>query len=156
MVLGKIDTGIRPLLAAMDRPESALLTQQRNNSGTSESLAPAAQVCLRYKRRRPHPPMVGPNSWPIVELPMSPGCSREPEPQHSCTAPQLTDAIADENAKLTDCYYDKKDWRACKDEVCGKLLNLIPTLDGRLTRLRGRWSSSGRAGRRRGTMRGRI
>ncbi|KAL2128800.1 hypothetical protein VTI74DRAFT_8620 [Chaetomium olivicolor] len=24
---------------------------------------------------------------------------------------------ADENAKLTDCYYDKKDWRACKDEM---------------------------------------
>jgi hypothetical protein len=24
---------------------------------------------------------------------------------------------ADENAKLTDCYYDKKDWRACKQEV---------------------------------------
>lgn len=23
---------------------------------------------------------------------------------------------ADENAKLTDCYYDKKDWRACKQE----------------------------------------
>ncbi|KAL2147514.1 hypothetical protein VTI28DRAFT_8769 [Corynascus sepedonium] len=24
---------------------------------------------------------------------------------------------ADENAKLTDCYYEKKDWRACKDEM---------------------------------------
>ncbi|KAL2162285.1 hypothetical protein VTH06DRAFT_7198 [Thermothelomyces fergusii] len=24
---------------------------------------------------------------------------------------------ADENAKLTDCYRDKKDWRACKDEM---------------------------------------
>jgi hypothetical protein len=24
---------------------------------------------------------------------------------------------ADENAKLTDCYYEKKDWRACKQEV---------------------------------------
>jgi hypothetical protein len=23
----------------------------------------------------------------------------------------------DENAKLTDCYYEKKDWRACKQEV---------------------------------------
>ncbi|KAH7552788.1 hypothetical protein BM1_08739 [Bipolaris maydis] len=23
---------------------------------------------------------------------------------------------ADENAKLTDCYYDKKDWRGCKQE----------------------------------------
>jgi hypothetical protein len=25
--------------------------------------------------------------------------------------------LADENAKLTDCYYEKKDWRACKQEV---------------------------------------
>jgi cytochrome c oxidase assembly factor 4 len=23
----------------------------------------------------------------------------------------------DENMKLTDCYYEKKDWRACKKEV---------------------------------------
>ncbi|KAK5654670.1 hypothetical protein OQA88_6993 [Cercophora sp. LCS_1] len=26
-------------------------------------------------------------------------------------------AGADENAKMTDCYYEKKDWRACKEEV---------------------------------------
>jgi cytochrome c oxidase assembly factor 4 len=25
--------------------------------------------------------------------------------------------MADENAKMTDCYYEKKDWRACKEEV---------------------------------------
>ncbi|KAK4039068.1 hypothetical protein C8A01DRAFT_16892 [Parachaetomium inaequale] len=24
---------------------------------------------------------------------------------------------ADENAKMTDCYYETKDWRACKDEM---------------------------------------
>ncbi|KAI0846420.1 hypothetical protein F5Y00DRAFT_145419 [Daldinia vernicosa] len=24
---------------------------------------------------------------------------------------------ADENTKLTDCYYEKKDWRACKKEM---------------------------------------
>ncbi|CAK7568294.1 MAG: hypothetical protein SEPTF4163_006281 [Sporothrix epigloea] len=24
---------------------------------------------------------------------------------------------ADENARLTDCYFEKKDWRACKDEM---------------------------------------
>jgi hypothetical protein len=29
---------------------------------------------------------------------------------------QLTLSI-DENMKLTDCYYEKKDWRACKQEV---------------------------------------
>lgn len=37
--------------------------------------------------------------------------------QHS-NGPTTDGAIADENMKLTDCYYDKKDWRACKDEVC--------------------------------------
>jgi hypothetical protein len=68
MAPGKIDTGIEPLLAAMDFPESRLLTQRRNNSGTSESLAPAAQVRLRYKIRRPHPPMVNPKGRPIVEI----------------------------------------------------------------------------------------
>ncbi|KAK8069799.1 hypothetical protein PG994_006415 [Apiospora phragmitis] len=25
--------------------------------------------------------------------------------------------LVDENAKMTDCYYDKKDWRQCKKEV---------------------------------------
>lgn len=25
--------------------------------------------------------------------------------------------MIDENTKLTDCYYEKKDWRACKQEV---------------------------------------
>ncbi|KAK8045361.1 hypothetical protein PG993_005385 [Apiospora rasikravindrae] len=28
---------------------------------------------------------------------------------------------ADENAKMTDCYYDKKDWRQCKKEVSASL-----------------------------------
>lgn len=74
-------------------------------------------------------------------------------PHLNTTAPLLTDAIEDENAKLTDCYYDKKDWRACKDEVC-KMSKLLSPLDRKLTGLRGRWRSSGPAGRRRGTMRG--
>jgi hypothetical protein len=26
--------------------------------------------------------------------------------------------IADENMKMTDCYFEKKDWRVCKKEVC--------------------------------------
>jgi hypothetical protein len=25
--------------------------------------------------------------------------------------------LLDENAKLTDCYYEKKDWRVCTEEV---------------------------------------
>ncbi|ORY61434.1 uncharacterized protein BCR38DRAFT_34735 [Pseudomassariella vexata] len=29
----------------------------------------------------------------------------------------LTGFATDENMKMTDCYYEKKDWRACKDEM---------------------------------------
>jgi hypothetical protein len=47
-----------------------------------------------------------------------PELAADPEPQHKPAAPQLMDAMVDENAKMTDCYYEKKDWRACKDEVC--------------------------------------
>ena len=32
----------------------------------------------------------------------------------------LIDVDVDENATLNDCFRDKKDWRACKDEVRGK------------------------------------
>lgn len=28
-----------------------------------------------------------------------------------------TDEIQEENAKMTDCYFETKDWRACKKEV---------------------------------------
>ena len=28
------------------------------------------------------------------------------------------DSFTVENAKMTDCYYDTKDWRVCKKEVC--------------------------------------
>lgn len=27
------------------------------------------------------------------------------------------DPLADENTKMTDCYFEKKDWRKCKDEA---------------------------------------
>lgn len=32
--------------------------------------------------------------------------------------PPLMCLNTEENAKLTDCYYEKKDWRQCKEEVC--------------------------------------
>ena len=35
----------------------------------------------------------------------------------------------DENAKLTDCYFEKKDWRACKEEV--RFEHQPPTLGAR-------------------------
>lgn len=27
------------------------------------------------------------------------------------------DSLAEENMKMTDCYFEKKDWRQCKDEA---------------------------------------
>lgn len=27
------------------------------------------------------------------------------------------DPLPDENMKMTDCYFEKKDWRQCKDEA---------------------------------------
>jgi hypothetical protein len=39
------------------------------------------------------------------------------------TRTTLTEALhpsTEENARLTDCYWEKKDWRACKDEVSVK------------------------------------
>ena len=35
----------------------------------------------------------------------------------------LTLINLDENAKMTDCYFEKKDWRACTAEV--SLLNIL-------------------------------
>ncbi|KAI1256477.1 hypothetical protein MGN70_001601 [Eutypa lata] len=32
---------------------------------------------------------------------------------------------ADENSKLTDCYFEKKDWRQCKKEVGGPKSHLM-------------------------------
>ena len=39
--------------------------------------------------------------------------------------------MADEQIKMNDCYFDKKDWRACKDEVrCGPIiLRWLPSRD---------------------------
>lgn len=44
------------------------------------------------------------------------------------------DSLAEENMKMTDCYFEKKDWRQCKDEAschCGIFMmrpfaNLVP------------------------------
>lgn len=44
----------------------------------------------------------------------------------------------DENARMTDCYFEKKDWRACAKEVCDSLIQdrsprqLINLADGRV------------------------
>ena len=43
----------------------------------------------------------------------------------------------DENTQLTDCYYEKKDWRACKDEVSsaalgGWVISDCPVVDGEI------------------------
>lgn len=39
-------------------------------------------------------------------------------------------AVEDENTKLTDCYYEKKDWRACKQEVSGGFFSKLGNRNG--------------------------
>ncbi|EGZ68226.1 hypothetical protein NEUTE2DRAFT_117902 [Neurospora tetrasperma FGSC 2509] len=64
---------------------------------------------------------------------------------------------SDENARLTDCYYEKKDWRLCKSEAsenlgfgkCQKaplIANTCPDLE------HNRWRDSGSAGSSRATI----
>lgn len=64
---------------------------------------------------------------------------------------------ADEQLKMNDCYYDKKDWRACRKEVSAALLNpnqrakMPRVLEsspcfGQSTDAWCRWSFSGNAG----------
>ncbi|KAK1753975.1 hypothetical protein QBC47DRAFT_385292 [Echria macrotheca] len=55
--------------------------------------------------------------------PESKPAEQEPAAQQDDDEPDEWDkrifstGCADENAKMTDCYYEKKDWRACKDEM---------------------------------------
>ena len=104
-------------------PATKLMFTTPNYAGISAFLAPAAQVCRKKPPRKSAP---DPDGLPIVEI-------RRSGPEIAAdaalntlntpnTAPPLTDDMADENAKMTDCYYEKKDWRACKDEVCGFLV----------------------------------
>ncbi|RKU42995.1 hypothetical protein DL546_002013 [Coniochaeta pulveracea] len=60
---------------------------------------------------------------------MAGNSSNNPKQQASASAQDADDepdewdkrifstGCADENSKLTDCYFEKKDWRACKDEM---------------------------------------
>lgn len=44
------------------------------------------------------------------------------------TRTTLTEALhpsTEENARLTDCYWEKKDWRECKDEVSVKSVQFL-------------------------------
>ena len=69
------------------------------------------------------------------------------------SAELITLCCKDENAKLTDCYYEKKDWRACKDEVsdangssqCSQHgeLTQAATLRGQMERFRQCWKVQG-------------
>ena len=68
----------------------------------------------------------------------------------ACTVAVDTFSIVEEQLRMNDCYYDKKDWRACKKEV--SLLNpnlfCVPevALRWQLLILNGRWNFSGNAG----------
>lgn len=83
-----------------------LLTGRWNYAGTSGSTAPVAQVrtALRFSgvagRRGQLDRRGGPSGRQVF------GGNGE-----------LIYEDSDENTKLTDCYYEKKDWRLCKDEV---------------------------------------
>lgn len=70
-------------------------------------------------------------------------------------------AIA-EQTKMNDCYFEKKDWRVCKDEACQKRLLLplpYPVSDVYFTNLKkhaddencARWSFFGDAGKNKAT-----
>lgn len=47
----------------------------------------------------------------------STGCAGRPSNTGSQKVPQLNGDATEENTALNDCFYEKKDWRACKDEV---------------------------------------
>ena len=84
------------------RVQSKSLTECNNSAGTSASSALAVQVCfspINLQRKISKCPT-------IAEIAGS----------NSGVQAELIDA-AEENTKLTDCYYEKKDWRLCKDEV---------------------------------------
>lgn len=48
---------------------------------------------------------------------------------------RLTSYLAAEQAKMNDCYYEKKDWRSCRKEVSrGRFSFLNPTTSDHTTR----------------------
>ena len=53
----------------------------------------------------------------------------------------------DENTQLTDCYYEKKDWRLCKDEVSFCLEQVLKCADWvhllQMERFRQCWKAQG-------------
>lgn len=48
---------------------------------------------------------------------------------------QLTSGSTEENSRLTDCYFDKKDWRACRKEVRRLILANRRPIVSRLTEM---------------------
>lgn len=111
--------------------ESEFVSQRHNHTGTSGYSALAAPVCKEIPR-----PCISGLSTTSCRLLRCPGeiWDRDPEiagdavSQHvNNHGPRLTDVHTDENAKMTDCYYETKDWRACKNEVCKGLLFSLKT-----------------------------
>ena len=56
----------------------------------------------------------------------STGCAGTHAQNRNCpTKPETDEGVrVDENTTLNDCFREKKDWRACKDEVCISFLSL--------------------------------
>ncbi|CAP66508.1 uncharacterized protein PODANS_4_3280 [Podospora anserina S mat+] len=54
---------------------------------------------------------------PTVEQPTPPAAEQEDDEPDEWDKRIFSTGCAEENAKLTDCYYEKKDWRQCKEEM---------------------------------------
>ncbi|KAK0744340.1 hypothetical protein B0T21DRAFT_280456 [Apiosordaria backusii] len=55
---------------------------------------------------------------PTVEQPRPAAAAEEEEDEPDEWDKRIfSTGCAEENAKLTDCYYEKKDWRQCKEEM---------------------------------------
>ncbi|EPE07204.1 chch domain-containing protein [Ophiostoma piceae UAMH 11346] len=61
-----------------------------------------------------------PDEWRWAEVRQTAGKPKTPdgyEKKKEITGPKNIANKTVENLALTDCYYEKKDWRACKDEM---------------------------------------
>lgn len=94
-----------------------LLTGRWNYAGTSGSTAPVAQVrtALRFSGDR----WLKVDGWTDGEVQWETAIWGNAG---------LIYEDSDENTKLTDCYYEKKDWRLCKDEVSVEVVVLEKVL----------------------------
>lgn len=135
-------TRILTLLVAMTKLINTRTFSQRHSNlhfynHTSHFRIHLPPVCRTQKR-----PTMATQRWQMMMSPMTGECiwstprlqrsitvnDRSGTNEYSAPAAQVGNSVqalftkpvlmkADENMKMTDCYYDTKDWRACKKEV---------------------------------------